>query len=86
MFGEHFGIKENILGGYLLDALFAVGPEAKEGGPISWCELVAFSQGTGQVSEPWELEAVMSMSKSYYSGKNDTNIHSIPPVEREKMK
>lgn len=86
MFGEPYGIKNDLPGEYLLDALFMVGPEAKDGGPIMWAELVAFSQGTERISEPWELEAVMSMSKVYYSAKNDTNIHSIPPFEREKMK
>jgi hypothetical protein len=86
MFGGPYGIKDDLPGEYLLDALFTVGPEAREGGPILWVELVAFAQGTGRISETWELEAVMAMSKAYYSCKNDTNIHSIPPFQREKMK
>lgn len=84
--GNPIGIEKGIEGEYLLDALFAVGPteyRAGEESPISWSELGAYAQATGDISEPWELRAVMSMSRAYFRAKMDKNIHSIPPVERE---
>lgn len=86
--GNPVGIERGIDGEYLLDALFNVGPTDYRGGeeaPISWSELVAYAKGTGDISEPWELRAVMSMSRAYFRAKMDRNIHSIPPVEREEL-
>lgn len=87
--GQAIGIERGIEGEYLLDALFAVGPteyRAGEEAPISWAELAAYAAATGDVSEPWELRAVMAMSRAYFRAKHDgKNIHSIAPVDREEL-
>ena len=85
--GKPQGIDPEIDGGYLLDALFAVGPtEWRQGEeiPVSWSELRAYGQATGVLSEPWEYEAVSAMSRAYFRAKQEgKDVHCIPPVERE---
>lgn len=85
--GDAIGIERGIEGEYLLDALFAVGPteyRAGEEGPITWGELGAYASATGDVSEPWELRAVMAMSRAYFRAKIEgKDVHCIAPVDRE---
>ena len=85
--GEAVGIEAEIEGAYLLDALFTVGPSEWQGGeerPISWAELAAYAKATGDVQEPWELRAIMAMSRAYIRGKREgVNVHCIAPVDRE---
>lgn len=84
--GEAVGIETGLDGEYLLDALFKVGPtefSRGEEGPISWVELAAYGQATQALSEPWEYEAVMSMSRAYFRAKQEgRDIHCIAPVDR----
>lgn len=88
LYGKPRGIEKGIDGEYLLDALFIVGPTDWRGGeesPITWSELLAYGMATGSVTEAWEYEAVMSMSRAYYRAKNEgiADVFSIPPVERD---
>jgi hypothetical protein len=88
MLGGAQGIDEGIDGAYLLEALFAVGPsEYRDGaeGSITWAELQAYAQATGDLQEAWEIKAVMAMSKAYVKAKQEgaANVHCIPPVERD---
>lgn len=87
MYGTPRGIRADLPGGYLLDALFSVGPSRYEGlqeYPILWSELAAYAAATGELSEPWELRAVMRMSKAYTTerAQGDDPLR-IPPVDRE---
>ena len=85
--GQAVGIEHGLPGEYLLDALFSVGPTEWKGGdesPISWLELGAYANATGDLSEPWELRAVMAMSRAYFKAKSEgTDVHCIAPVDRE---
>lgn len=85
--GRRAGIETDLDGEYLLDVLFTVGPTEFRGSdecPITWAELLAYGSVTGAISEPWEYEAVMAMSRAYFSAKNEgRNVFCIPPVERE---
>lgn len=90
MYGVNRGIKSDIPGLYLMQALWDVGPSRHEAAgemPISWQELGAYASATGQISEVWELRAVMSMSKAYVTEKAEAakDALRIPPVEREAM-
>lgn len=85
MYGQPVGIEE-IEGQYLLDALFTVGPtEWRQGdeGPISWAELGGYVSATGDLQDPWEVKAVMSMSRAYFRAKIEgKDVHCIAPVDR----
>ena len=75
-------------GSYLLEALFEVGPasEAPMGGfmVIQWAEVLAYSQATGSITEPWEITAMIDMSKAYLRGYAEgQSVTSIPPNERD---
>jgi hypothetical protein len=86
MLGGAQGIEEGIDGAYLLDALFTVGPDdPRDGGAITWAELQAYAQATGDLQGAWEIKAVMAMSKAYVKAKLEgaASVHSIPPVERD---
>ena len=85
--GEAIGIERGLDGEYLLDALFTVGPTDYRGGeesPVTWAELLAYGQATGAVSEAWEYEAVMAMSKAYFRAKREgaEGVFVIAPVDR----
>jgi len=60
-------------GQYLLDALMEAGPAKHDpmGGerPLEWIDLWAYSQTTRAVTEPWEFEALIRMSRAYVEGK-----------------
>lgn len=85
--GERVGIEAGIEGEYLLDALFTVGPTQWRGGEesaVEWSELLAYGKATLAVSEAWEYEAVMSMSRAYLQAKREgKDIHAMAPVDRE---
>lgn len=88
MYGTARGINPDTPGQYLMQALWDVGPsryDDKAEHPILWQELAAYASITGKLTEPWELNAVMSMSKAYVaektSGKNPLR---IAPVDRVK--
>jgi len=87
MYGKPVGIETDLEGAYLLDALFTVGPteyRAGEEGPITWQELRAYGDATHRLAEPWEFEAVMSMSRAYFNAKvQGRDVHSIAPVDRD---
>lgn len=74
-------------GGWLLDAFFEAGAYVESGMgrlPLDWPNLLAFSQATGAISEPWEYRALMQMSRAYLEeievGKNPL---SIEPMARD---
>lgn len=89
MFGSAVGIEKGLPGEYLLNALFEVGPTEYRGGdegPISWAELLAYGQATQALVEPWEFEAVMSMSRAYFRAKIDgKEVHAMMPVDRPEV-
>lgn len=63
-----------------------LGPTRSDGmgeRPVDWPEIVAFANGTGRVSEPWELEALANMAQGYLSERQaGAEPLSVPPVER----
>ena len=74
-------------GGYLLRALQEAGwhAVAPMGGamPLSFADAHAFALCTEQVSEPWEKEALVKMSRAYCQGLAEgRNVFAIEPVER----
>lgn len=79
------GIENDLPGEYLLDALFAVGPSRWTGeieGPITWEAIAAYKYATERLTEPWECEAVMAMSKAYFHAKmRGKAVHAIQPVD-----
>ena len=81
------GIADDIPGHYLMQSLWAVGPsDPNTGGPILWQELEAYANVSGKLQEPWEFEAVMSMSKAYVQEKTaGVNPFRIAPVDREAL-
>lgn len=72
--------------GYLVDCLFDVGPTmhgAMGEVPLSWTEVVAYAQGSGAVSEQWEIRALVEMSKSYLAEKaTAVKPLATPPTEQ----
>jgi len=58
---------------YMLDALAAAGI-SRHGGmgeePLGWPDLAAFAAATGRVSQPWEMEALLAMSRAYLAGRH----------------
>jgi hypothetical protein len=83
MLGTAKGIDPDMAGSYLMQALWDVGPCSHEGGPISWQELAAYASISESLSEPWELRAVMRMSKAYVAEKQQgKNPLRIAPVDR----
>ena len=81
--GAAKGIEHEAHGEYLMQALWDVGPTNGDGGPISWQELAAYASISESLSEPWELRAVMRMSKAYVAEKQGgKDPLRIPPVER----
>jgi hypothetical protein len=85
--GQGLDLPELAAGDYLVDALFKAGP-TKAGGmgevPMDWLDIWAFAQSTGDVSEPWEAEALHSMSRAYLAAKTaGENPLAIPPIEQD---
>ncbi|MGR3574010.1 MAG: hypothetical protein ACU0CF_04645 [Sagittula sp.] len=60
-------------GDYLVEALLSAGPTTRDamGGeaPLPWSEVWAFASATRAVSEPWEMQALVAMSRAYIEGK-----------------
>ena len=71
---------------YLYGAFLNAGltsPAAMGDVPLTWPDLWAFSQATGDITEPWEFETLREMSAAYISGRESgANPLSIPPAER----
>ena len=83
MLGAAIGIDPDLPGMYLMQALWDVGPTSGDGGPISWQELAAYASVSESLSEPWELRAVMRMSKAYVAEKQaGKDPLRIAPVDR----
>ncbi|WP_425070640.1 hypothetical protein [Sagittula sp. S175] len=59
-------------GGYLIDALLALGPTRSEpmGGarPTDWPEIAPFMQATRRITEPWEAEVLRDMCEAFCAG------------------
>lgn len=59
-------------GDYLLDALVRMGlclndPMTGQTA-LPYADILAFSNATGRISEPWEMEALHDMSRAYLEG------------------
>lgn len=55
-----------------------MGPE-----PWGWQDLDAFSRTTLRISEPWEFETLVRMSRAYiHEFQTATSMLTIPPTER----
>lgn len=84
--GEPNGLPEIEAGQYLIDAWMAAGPTAPGAMgevPLDWPAVVAFAQATGAISEPWEFQAVIDMSRGYVVAKTiGENALAIPPVKQ----
>lgn len=53
---------------YIVKAWFRVGmvdSGAMGQAPLRWSEVLAFAKATAAVSEPWEMEALVDMSRYY---------------------
>lgn len=50
--------------------------------PLRWSDVYSFGRATGRLTNAWEYETLCQMSAAYASGRNDTALLSIPPVER----
>ncbi len=89
MYGVPRGINPDVPGKYLMQALWDVGPSRFDGTietAIGWQDLAAYAKVMGTLSEPWEINAVMQMSKAYVREKTtSTDPLSIAPVDREAM-
>lgn len=55
----------------MMDALKGIGFSQSHGFgpvPVSWQEIVAYAQATGEITEPWEFRALSGMSRAYCEG------------------
>lgn len=51
--------------------------------PLTWGEVYAFAQASPQITEPWELSALVEMSKRYLEEKQKgKSPFCIMPMER----
>jgi len=74
-------------GGYLFEAMQRLGPtrQSDMGGlrATDWPEIMAFAQGTGRVSEPWEIEQLYDMAQAYVAGyRTGCKLFGIEPMEQ----
>lgn len=77
-------------GGYLIKALFEVGPfiHGQMGGemPLSWAEIEAYANLTGEIEEAWEARLLIALSQQYIMGKKEgAKVLSISPLEQLEM-
>ena len=80
--GARFELPDIDGGEYIKDAFVALGMQRD--GVLSWSEIHAYSQLTGNLSDPWEAETVRSMSIAYLDGLNTgEDPLAIPPMERD---
>lgn len=66
--GKQPNIPEPEAGGYLLQAFFQAGAFTITGMgrvPLDWPVLRPFAEATGAISERWEYEALIRMSRAY---------------------
>lgn len=86
MAGGLWGIPDLGPAYYLFDLLFEVGPVESNGmglAPLSWQEITAFASATNEISEPWELRALRSMSEAYLAElERGKNLLCIAPADR----
>ena len=73
-------------GEYLLNAMHDAGAftQSDMGGvaSLTWLELGAYCNQTGELGEPWENKTVIELSREYVSGYNiGTNPLGIPPYD-----
>lgn len=71
----------------MLDAMFKAGPlgQSGMGGRVSltWQDVLAFSQATGRLNSPVEVELLFDMSSAYLDGLTaGENALAIPPYEK----
>lgn len=70
-------------GEYLISALVEIGfVESGANGPtpVSWRELTAYGDATGEVSKPWEFRTLRAMSVAYLDGHSiGRDDFGIPP-------
>lgn len=78
-------------GGYLIGALLRLGPVRMTdmGGmrAVDWPEITAFAQGTGRISEPWELELLFDLAQDYLAGRRTGDkLFGIEPMEQHEAR
>lgn len=74
-------------GAYMFEAMQRLGPTRSTdmGGvrPVDWPEIIAFSQGTERISEPWEIEQIYDMAQAYLAGyRTGCKLFGIEPMEQ----
>lgn len=63
-----------------------VGRDSQGEHPLTWTEVLSYSQATESVSEPWELRLMVRMSDAYLSGRvQGENPFSMHPSEIEEF-
>ncbi len=87
--GEPLRIPDAGDGGYLLRALFEVGPTTVDGmageQPLRWLDLWAYGQATGSLSDPWDYRTLHEMSRAYLRGKRTgESPFGIAPVDQDR--
>lgn len=51
--------------------------------PLSWAEVDAYARHSPEITEPWEVQALVQMSQEYLSEKRKgTDVFTIAPLER----
>jgi hypothetical protein len=51
---------------------------------LDWPSIMAFATATSRISEPWEFQTIIDMSRGYVSGKQlGDNSLAIAPVDQE---
>ena len=85
--GRSLGLPDLNAGGYLLEALFQVGPMSQTQmgeAPLNWQELALYGHATQALSEPWEYQALFDMSRAYMAARRSgENPFSISPVDQK---
>ncbi|WP_139044806.1 hypothetical protein [Phaeobacter sp. S60] len=51
--------------------------------PVSWVEVDAYARHSPEITEPWEVQALVQMSQDYLSEKvKGADVFTVPPMER----
>ncbi|NKX40348.1 hypothetical protein HGG71_02570 [Rhodobacteraceae bacterium R_SAG2] len=51
--------------------------------PVSWVEVDAYARHSPEITEPWEVQALVQMSQQYLAEKvKGADVFTVPPIER----
>ena len=85
--GRSLGLPDLDAGGYLIEALFQVGPTSQTPlgeAPLNRQEIKSFGRATKAVSKRWEFQSLFDMSRSYIAARQSgENPFSISPVDQK---